>query len=75
MPEISPSGAVKVAVTVDDFVLWDGVPMPEGITPLGLRRRSSRYWTARSSARRWSAHDADPGGSTAAMSQDLPRSS
>jgi hypothetical protein len=36
MPNISPQGAVKVAVTVDDFVLWDGVPMPDGVTPLGI---------------------------------------
>lgn len=38
MSNISPEGAVKVAVTVDDFVLWDGVPMPDGITPLGITK-------------------------------------
>ena len=38
MPNISPEGAVKVAVTVDDFVLWDGLPMPDGITPLGITK-------------------------------------
>ena len=38
MPNISPEGAVKVAVTVDDFVLWDGVPMPDGVTPLGITK-------------------------------------
>jgi len=38
MPNISPEGAVKVAVTVDDFVLWDGVPMPDDITPLDITR-------------------------------------
>ena len=27
MSNISPEGAVKVAVTVDDFVLWDGVQL------------------------------------------------
>jgi peptidoglycan/xylan/chitin deacetylase (PgdA/CDA1 family) len=38
MSSISPDGAVKVAVTVDDFVLWDGVPMPDGSTPLGITK-------------------------------------
>ena len=38
MPNISPAGAVRVAVTVDDFVLWDGLPMPDGITPLVITK-------------------------------------
>jgi peptidoglycan/xylan/chitin deacetylase (PgdA/CDA1 family) len=38
MSKVSPAGAVKVAVTVDDFVLWDGVPMPDGVTPLGITK-------------------------------------
>lgn len=33
MPEpMSPDGPVKVAVTVDDFFQWDGVPFPDGYT-------------------------------------------
>jgi peptidoglycan/xylan/chitin deacetylase (PgdA/CDA1 family) len=38
MTNISPDGAIRVAVTVDDFVLWDGLPMPAGVTPLGITK-------------------------------------
>jgi peptidoglycan/xylan/chitin deacetylase (PgdA/CDA1 family) len=38
MSSISPEGTVKVAVTVDDFVLWDGLPMPDGVTPLDITK-------------------------------------
>lgn len=29
---------LKIAVTIDDFVLWDGVPMPAGATPTTITR-------------------------------------
>ncbi|MFF0148962.1 polysaccharide deacetylase [Amycolatopsis sulphurea] len=38
MDAISPARPLKVAVTVDDFVLWDGVPMPAGRNPVGITR-------------------------------------
>src|SRR6478735_2120062 len=29
---------LKIAVTIDDFVLWDGVPMPDDTTPTDITR-------------------------------------
>lgn len=29
---------LEIAVTIDDFVLWDGIPMPEDTTPLDITR-------------------------------------
>ncbi|WP_182376002.1 polysaccharide deacetylase family protein [Nocardioides sp. WS12] len=33
MTETTSERALKIAVTIDDFVLWDGVPMPANTTP------------------------------------------
>ncbi|ROZ79394.1 polysaccharide deacetylase family protein [Ramlibacter sp. WS9] len=32
MNSISPAGSVDLAVTVDDLLIWDGVPLPTGYT-------------------------------------------
>lgn len=29
---------LEIAVTIDDFVLWDGVPMPDDTTPTDITR-------------------------------------
>lgn len=35
---ISPLGAVKLAITMDDMLLWRGVPVPKNYTSLGIAR-------------------------------------
>ncbi len=38
MTEISAERPLKIAVTIDDFVLWDGVPIPSDTTPTTITR-------------------------------------
>ncbi|WPB96017.1 polysaccharide deacetylase family protein [Streptomyces malaysiensis] len=45
MSDISPAGPVKVAVTVDDLLLWDGVPLPAGSSPVDITRSMARTLT------------------------------
>ncbi len=33
---ISPLGKVKLAITMDDMLMWRGLPVPAGYTPLGI---------------------------------------
>ena len=43
---------VQVAITVDDFVLWDGTPLPEGHSSLDVTRALAEALTgARHSAK------------------------
>jgi peptidoglycan/xylan/chitin deacetylase (PgdA/CDA1 family) len=42
MDSISPLGPVKVAITIDDFVLWDGTPLPEGESSLDVTKEVAR---------------------------------
>ena len=35
---ISPLGPVKLAITMDDMLLWRGVPVPKNYTSLGITR-------------------------------------
>jgi peptidoglycan/xylan/chitin deacetylase (PgdA/CDA1 family) len=39
MNDISPLGRVRVAITIDDFVLWDGTPLPDGEGSLDVTRK------------------------------------
>ncbi|RZL77585.1 MAG: polysaccharide deacetylase [Rhodococcus sp. (in: high G+C Gram-positive bacteria)] len=45
MNDISPLGPVKVAITIDDFVLWDGTPLPEGSSALDVTGDVARALT------------------------------
>ena len=38
MNETTAEHPLKIAVTIDDFVLWDGVPMPANTTPTEITR-------------------------------------
>lgn len=42
MSNISPLGPVKVAITIDDFVLWDGTPLPEESSSLDVTKQVAR---------------------------------
>ena len=42
MNETTTERSLKIAVTIDDFVLWDGVPMPAGTTPTDITRSVAR---------------------------------
>lgn len=33
---ISPLGKVKLAITMDDMLMWRGLPVPKGYSPLGI---------------------------------------
>jgi len=39
---ISPLGKVKLAITMDDMLMWRGLPVPKGYTPLGIAQSMTK---------------------------------
>lgn len=46
MEPISPLGPIEVAITVDELVLWDGSPVPDGYTPSATVRQFTDSFAA-----------------------------
>ena len=42
---VSPLGPVKLAITMDDMLLFRGVPMPKGYSSLGIARAMTQTLT------------------------------